>query len=166
MLARSRVHFDRWWGDTQLPDGAALPMKLAQRSTLRLSDKLPFALSSSTRYSTLRAHIIDRYILDVKMSDQPTLSQLQQPANVKDILSQQEKDLDCTPCRLMGTTSPPPYTMSPFPNIVVIQAAQPSPVLASTPTPPECPSSANAKSRSYAAAHALGWVRGRARYMC
>lgn len=37
------------------------------------------------------------------MSKQPSLYELQKPADIKDVLSKQEKEyFDCTPCRLMG----------------------------------------------------------------
>jgi len=39
------------------------------------------------------------------MVKQPTVAQLDQPAPVKDILTEQEKDYDCTPCRLMGISN-------------------------------------------------------------
>ncbi|KAK4540398.1 hypothetical protein LTR36_009255 [Oleoguttula mirabilis] len=39
------------------------------------------------------------------MSKQPTLSELSKPADVRTVLAQQEKDFDCTPCRLMGSAA-------------------------------------------------------------
>lgn len=44
------------------------------------------------------------------MGQNDNLYQLQQPADIKDVLSAQEKDFDCLPCRLMGTSSLHSYT--------------------------------------------------------
>ncbi|KAK3626432.1 hypothetical protein LTR56_019802 [Elasticomyces elasticus] len=37
------------------------------------------------------------------MPSQPSVAQLQQPAEVKDALALQQQHYDCTPCRLMGS---------------------------------------------------------------
>ncbi|KAK4552542.1 hypothetical protein LTR86_010186 [Recurvomyces mirabilis] len=37
------------------------------------------------------------------MAPQPSNYQLQQPADVKDVLKRQNDEFDCTPCRLLGS---------------------------------------------------------------
>ncbi|GAB1737460.1 hypothetical protein D0862_13420 [Hortaea werneckii] len=39
------------------------------------------------------------------MAKDQSLQQLQQPADIKDVLAAQEKDFDCLPCRLMGSAA-------------------------------------------------------------
>ncbi|KAK5131680.1 hypothetical protein LTR08_000734 [Meristemomyces frigidus] len=39
------------------------------------------------------------------MAKEQTLSELSKPADVKTVLAQQDKDFDCTPCRLMGSAA-------------------------------------------------------------
>ena len=36
------------------------------------------------------------------MSNQPKLSELQQPPKLNEVIAEQQKDYDCLPCRMMG----------------------------------------------------------------
>ncbi|GAB7327995.1 hypothetical protein MBLNU13_g00055t1 [Cladosporium sp. NU13] len=39
------------------------------------------------------------------MPSEPNVHALSQPAKIKDTLAEQQKDYDCTPCRLMGSAT-------------------------------------------------------------
>jgi len=40
------------------------------------------------------------------MPSEPNVHTLSQPPKIKDTLAEQQKDYDCTPCRLMGMLLP------------------------------------------------------------